>query len=143
MLSIRQRNQIKAALTFWNAVAETSRVHPMEHPHVRAFFQGDSTPLIAGEIDDLIVFYNMECDQEKSIVTLSYMIRSLQQPGLTKARLKLQAKRDNVEPVTIHGGPSRYYNPTDLIPCARKIKERDAQMMKKYHATKTPPTDSD
>lgn len=158
MLNPRQRNQIKAALTFWNAVAETSRVHPMEHPKVRSFFEGELTPLIVGEIDDLITLFNLECDQEQKIVTIAYMVHSLQQYGLSRARLKMQAERDNVESVTIHGSPIKLYNPTDLVPCARKIAERDAQTERKYHVEQKtsppisieksikagpPPTDSD
>jgi|GEM_PF-4852353 len=52
MLTDRQWNQIKAALTFWQSVAESSRLHPMEHRSVRHLFE-KLTPLTDKEITTL------------------------------------------------------------------------------------------
>lgn len=141
MLTPRQRNQIKAALTFWNAVAETSRVHPMGHPKVRSFFEGDLTPLIAGEIDDLLSFFDEF--EPHTLVTLRHIAQTRE---LSVARLRTQAIRDKIKSVHFENCPIDFYHPYDLIAAVRKIKERDAQMEQKYHAKTIhtpPPTDSD
>jgi len=160
MLTPRQRNQIKAALTFWNAVAETSRVHPMEHPKVQQFFQdGNLSSLTAEEINDLItlfdVTFSVDCktEQRKAIITDGYGDHSLMTirhlahvfgEGVTAARLALQVRRENVRPILFGGCRTHLYRPRDLVRCARHIVERDAQMEQKYHAktvhkTKSPP----
>lgn len=141
MLNPRQRNQIKAALTFWNAVAETSRVHPMEHPKVQQFFQEDLTSLIAGEIDDLIMLFSTELHNEE-IATLRHIVRSLNQYGVSAIRLRGQLDRDGVESILIHGSPIKLYHPSTVIQSARKIVERDTQMKRKYRATEKPPSTS-
>ena len=126
----RQRNQIRAALTFWSAVAETSRVHPIAHPKVQPFFgTGQPTPLTEDEIADLIVLFGQEQDNLRP-VTIAYAARGT---GLTAARLRHQVWRDAIRPIEFPGCPLPLYNPLDLIASARKIAERDAEQRKKYH----------
>lgn len=139
MLTPRQRNQIKAALTFWNAVAETSRVHPMEHPKVGQYFMGDLSSLTPEAIDDLITFFDNKFDPS-TLVTIRYMAHTT---GLSVARLRAQANRDGTKPIHFEGCPTGLYSPCDLIAAVRRIAEQDAQQRQKYHAKTTPPTNSD
>lgn len=142
MLTPRQRNQIKAALTFWNAVAETSRVHPMEHPKVGRYFMGGLSSLTPEAIDDLITFFDNEFDLT-TLVTMRDMAATLG-ADISIARLSTQAKRDGIQPIRFRGCSTGLYRPSDLIKSARIIRERDAQHEQKYLATETPPpTDSD
>lgn len=52
-LTDRQRAQIIAALRYWGRAAETSLVHPKDHPLVAARFRG-VLPLTLDEIETLI-----------------------------------------------------------------------------------------
>jgi len=49
-IDARERDQIRAALAFWNAVAKTSAVHPATHPAVPKI----KDPMTPEEVDRLI-----------------------------------------------------------------------------------------
>jgi len=98
----RQWNQIRAALTFWNAVAESSRVHPMEHPAVRGFFGNDKpTPLTEEEIKTLLV---LRPTPGKSLTTLTIASK---ETGISRDRLWRRLKASGAKPV-LHGRTHLY-----------------------------------
>ena len=98
----RQWNQIRAALTFWNAVAESSRVHPMEHPAVRGFFGNDKpTPLTEEEIKTLLV---LRPTPGESLTTLTIASK---ETGISRDRLWRRLKALGAKPV-LHGRTHLY-----------------------------------
>ena len=127
----RQRNQIKAALVFWSVVAETSRVHPMEHPKVQPFFgDGQPTPLTGGEIVDLLASFDMG-PYADGIITLRYAVQ-LDGRGITVDRLRRQISRDMISPIKLEGCLVELYRPCDVTPSLRRIAERDAKQRGRY-----------
>ena len=94
----RQWHQIRAALTFWNAVAESSQVHPMEHPAVRGFFGGDNpTPLTPDEIFALAC---IQAPEDMELLTVSQVSKS---SGISRDRLWKQLKKMDITPRKIYG----------------------------------------
>lgn len=52
-ITSKQWNQLKACMTFWLSVAETSRVHPSDHPSIKNMFD-EHDPLTDEELEGLL-----------------------------------------------------------------------------------------
>ncbi len=71
MLTEEERTQIQAALAFYLAAAETSNVHPSQHPRVRPYFQ-HTRPLPSAAIDRLICKVHLD---ERDVRTLAWAVK--------------------------------------------------------------------
>lgn len=112
----RQWNQIKAALTFWSAVAESSRVHPMEHPSVRDYFGNDKpTPLTKEEIEALLLAADVNKMDPLTTITIVS-----EKTGISRERLQRQLDKMGVEPSMIYGR-TYIYSSMALMTAARVL----------------------
>lgn len=127
-LSNRQWNQIRAALAFWRAVAETSRVHPIKHPAVQPYFGDDRpTPLMDDEIEAILMLPTPPDGPGMSTIN-----KTADHFGVVAATLRFQLKRMGEKPVFKLGGV-HFYEPTVLAAAVRVIQERDKAFRKRYH----------
>ena len=125
-LSDRQWNQIRAALAFWRSVAETSRVHPINHPAVQGYFGDDQpTPLTEDEIEGLI---QLPIDL-LSGATASYAAGVY---SISPGRLLAEFKRTGVQPMATVKGV-RIYTSDAIATAVHTIQKRDKTFREKYH----------
>lgn len=119
----RQWNQIRAALAFWNAVAESSRVHPMEHPAVQKYFGDDKpTPLAISEIEAVLLAPTARVTDPVTTITIAS-----KDTGISRERLWRQLRKMGVEPCVVHG-KTYLYSAGDMsaaiIACLDKPKRK-------------------
>lgn len=125
-LSDRQWNQIRAALAFWRAVAESSRVHPITHPAVQEYFGDDEpTPLTDDEIEVLIMRSSYPTHP---FATVEQAAVSL---NMSVGKIRAQLKRTGKEPMfTI--SRIRFYDPCVMLTAVQEITKRDEAFRRKY-----------